>query len=133
MELDITRFFTEADPFTYSHSRMEAGDNACRNTWDSAVADAPEWNHLDTEEKREAFRDYVKGFGAWTVEEIAAWDNAELEALFLQMVSGDIREADLDDVEDEEQWAEYKRNAEAGRVSSRIYRAGGKVYYYVGD
>jgi len=91
MEIDIPRFYTEAAPMDYSASIAEIGNYAGRTTWQAACDDAPDYNMLNTDDKREAFRTYVKSFGAWEDEEIAAWSEIELNALFIQFVSGDMR------------------------------------------
>lgn len=138
MELDITRFFHEAAPMDYSASIAEIGRNAGPDTWRAACDDAPDYNILDDEEKREAFRAYVGDFGAWTDEEIAAWSDVELNALLLQMIAGDIREADLD--QESPDWAKYEEGAEQGRYAGNIF--GGplcvegsqdKIFYYIGS
>ncbi|WP_196301891.1 hypothetical protein, partial [Streptococcus pneumoniae] len=69
---------------------------AGRDTWRHAVEDAPDYNLLDTDDKRDEFRAHVKGFGAWSDEEIAAWSDVELNALFMQLISGDIRNGETD-------------------------------------
>lgn len=98
MEINITSLL-ETDMFEFSHSRAEGGENAGQNTWNAALK-GPRLL-LQTPEEFEAFRDYVKGFGAWDEEEIAAWDENECQALFLQMIAGDVRQCPgtLEDVE----------------------------------
>lgn len=128
MELNITRFFLEAAPMDYSASVAEIGRDAARDTWQAALDDAAEWALLDTDEKRAAFRAHALGFGAWSADEIAAWTDTELNALCLQMVAGDIREAGLDTLEPD--WAAYDASANAGRIG---YGLDGEVYYYIGD
>lgn len=132
MELDITSFFNDADPFDYSASRAERGANAGPETWANAKADASHFNLLDDDGKRDAFRDHAKGFGAWDDDEIAAWTDEELNALLMQMIAGDMREGSLDALKPD--WDAYQEDAEAGRVAGRISRAGdGRIYYYIGD
>jgi hypothetical protein len=134
MELDITKFFREAAPMDYSASRAEIGQSAGEDTWRAAREDAEEYDILPTDEAREAFRDHIKGFGAWEPEEIAAFTDTELSALCLQMVAGDMREADLSADADDDAWAEYQKRAERGSLSGRISRGtDGTVYYYLGD
>ena len=131
MEIDITRFFEECAPRDYSASVAEIGQDAGAVTWAAACEDAPEFALLDTPEKRDAFRDYVRGFGAWTDAELSGWTDTELGALFLQLIAGDIREAGLDTAAPD--WAEYEAGAQAGRYSGNLYRGdAGRVYYYVG-
>ena len=134
MELDITRFFQEACPMDYSASRAELGQNAGKITWNQAIEDAPEYNILPDDAAREAFRDHVKGFGAWGDDEIAAWSDTELSALCMQMVAGDIREMLGVSSNGEWDWTEYEQEAEKGRISGNIYRGDdGRVYYYLGS
>lgn len=133
MEIDITKLFNGDDyfPSKYSASAAEIGQDAGRITWSQACEDAPEYNFLDTSDKLDAFRAHIKGFGAWSDEEIAAWSDTECNALFLQLVSGDIREAGLDT--DAPDWPAYYADSEAGRVSGRTSEGDdGRVYYYLG-
>lgn len=132
MEIEVTDFFNQAAPMDYSASAAELGQDAGRITWRHACEAAPDYPHLDTEEKREAFREYIRGFGAWSDGEIAAWSDVELGALFLQCVAGDIREAGLDT--DAPDWAAYQAGAEGGQYSGRLFCGeDGRVYYYVGS
>jgi len=91
MEIDITDFYRNACPKDYSASVAEIGNNAGAYTWRAACDDSEDYFMLDTDEKRIAFREYVRGFGAWSDDEIAAWSDAELNALFIQFVSGAMR------------------------------------------
>lgn len=137
-ELEITRLVTSEDfvPFDLSNNCATLGDNAGQLTWsaskEAAVAIAPAL--LDTEEKKEAFRDFVKSSGGWSEEEIAAWDDVELNALCLQWIAGDIREAFGDADFAEWDWDEYEKDAEAGRIPSRIFKADdGRVFFDIGS
>lgn len=137
MELDITAFFNSAAPREYSASVAEIGANAGPDTWRAACCDAPDYPILDTEEKRDAFRAFVRESGGWSAEEIAAWSDAELTALCLQWISGDMREPvgfELGTDTTPEQWAEYERQANAGKCSGRIFLAGdGRVFFDCGS
>lgn len=137
MELNITRFWNEAAPRDYSASRAELGDDVGKVTWSHAVEDAPEYNFLDTDEKREEFRKYVKGFGAWSDEEIAAWSDTELNALLLQMISGDMRDVPEMSGPQDWDWTKYEQFCEQGVCSGRLYggpmSTDGQIYYYIGD
>lgn len=130
MELNITKFFREAAPMDYSASVVEIGTNAGPDTWRAACDDSSDYMMLDTDDKRDAFRTDVAEYGAWTAEEIAAWTDIELNALLLQMIAGDIREAGLDT--ENPDWAQYVRDSNAGRVRGNIFPAHGEVYYYIG-
>lgn len=102
MEINITSLLEE-DLFQFSHSAHEGGENAGRNTWNAAKEAGKDSPILQTPEQLQALRDYVKGFGAWDAEEITGWDDAECNALFLQFVSGDVRSAGWDSL-DEAEW-----------------------------
>ena len=116
----------------YSASVAEIGYNAARSTWQAAVDDSDDYLMLDSDEKREEFRRYVKGFGAWTEDEIRAWSDQELNALLIQMIAGDIREAKLDT--DNPDWEQYEKDSEAGRVAGRIFKGSdSEIYYYIGE
>lgn len=131
MEIDITRFFNECAPMDYSASCAEIGSNAGIDTWNAALDDSGEnSDFLDTEEKREAFKDHIRGFGAWDQDEIDSWSNSELTALFMQLISGDMREADLNPESDEDDWNEYQERAENGNICGNIFKSDdGKIYY----
>lgn len=135
MEIDITKFFTTCAPMDYSASIAEIGDSAARYTWCAAKDDAPANSDLlDNDDKRQEFRDYVKSFGAWDVEEISSWNNEELTALFMQFISGDMREGDMNAEMSDDEWTEYQERAENGNISGRIYKGdNGKIYYYIGN
>lgn len=129
MEIDITHFFKEADAFDFSASIAERGVNAGKETWANAKEEGENSPLLTTSDQIDALRSYVKDFGAWSPEEIAAWSDVECNALFIQLVSGDMREAGLDSEPDDDTWSEYERRAEQGNCSGNIYRIGDKVFY----
>lgn len=139
MELNISQFFAQVDAGSLSASCAELGQNAGALTWkasiDSARDDAPAI--LDTDEKRQAFRVFVRSSGGWNDSEIAAWDDTKLEALCRQWIAGDMREPvgfELGPETTPEQWAEYQEQSEAGQVCGRIFRADdGAVYWYCGE
>lgn len=133
MQINITKFFKESEPMNYSASVAEFGDNAGRITWNNANNAASEWNMLDDDDKRQAFREHVKGFGAWDDDEIASWSDTELNALFIQFVSGDMREAGLDDDHfDDIDWQAYEEGAHDGLYSGNIFKCDdGEIYYHL--
>jgi hypothetical protein len=140
-EIDITRFVQEADPFEFSASRAERGEHAGRDTWRNAVAEGTSAPLLTTEEHFDALRAWAKDTGAWDAAERAAWSEAECNALFIQLVSGDMREAGMGDCElDEFDWDKYQSRASEGRISGNIYRCDieghesfGRIFYYLGS
>lgn len=136
MEINITQFFTNQDAGEYSGSRMELGDNAARITWNNSLEAAKDTPLLATEEALQEMRDYARSTGGWNAEEIAAWSDTELNALFIQFVSGDMREMEslCSDDNGDTDWAEYEKQASAGRISGNIFKAdSGEIYYYLGN
>ena len=128
MEIDISQFFNSEDPSEFSASIAETGmKDIGKRTWRAACAKGAETPLLTTPEQIDALRDYMKDFGAWTEEEIAAWTAEECNALFIQLVSGDMRETGLDNDPDDSAWAEYEANE---NVIHNLYRADdGRVFY----
>jgi hypothetical protein len=137
MEIDITTLATESDPFEFSASIAERGQNAGPETWANAKDEAAERPILSDDQLPD-FRDYMRGFGAWEDEEINAWDATECNALFIQMVAGDLREAESlcpGDGPGGIHWSKYEALAEAGTCSGRIFLSDDRtrVYAYIGD
>lgn len=136
MELNITQFFNSCAPMDFSASVAEIGRDAGPSTWRAAREESADSVILDTDEKREAFREFVRSAGAWSDDEIAAWSEVELNALCIQWISGDMREPvgfELGPGTTPEQWAEYEKQCEAGQCAGRIFRADdGEIYFSVG-
>lgn len=133
MEIDVTKLVTEGDMFDFSGSIAERGQNAAKETWGNAMAKALASPPL-TEEQLPEFRDHVRGFGAWGDVEIDSWDITQCNALFIQMVAGDVREAQSlcsGDGPGDIDWETYQAQEDVGgRLFSSEY---GKIYYYIGD
>lgn len=126
MEIEITQLLEE-DMFQFSHSRMEGGENAGENTWRAAL-DGPR-PLLTTPEQFSATRDYFGGFGAWTGEELNAMSENEIQALLLQFIAGDVREAGADSL-DELDWEAYEADE---NLCHRLFRADdSRIYYSIG-
>lgn len=138
MEINITKLFNSIEPAYYSASRAELGDNAGQITWQNAKDRAEEDQPLilETEEQKEAFRCFVENSGGWTREEIDAWNDTELNALCLQWIAGDMREADLHAGMDDGDWLNYQNLVENGQVAGNIFggplSADGQVYFSFG-
>ena len=131
MELNITAFYNNTCPRDYFASVAEIGASAGPDTWRAACEDSPDYMILDDDDKLQAMREHMRGFGAWSDEEIAARTDAELNALLIQMIAGDIRESCLSDGGT---WAEYYEQGEQGIVSGSLFSDdNGQVYYMIGD
>jgi len=128
-EINIAKL-ADVNQFERSHSRAEGGQNAGENTWKASNAAALTSGLLDTPEKLQVMRGFAFASGGWDEDEVAAWTPQEVEALFLQCVAGDTRDAGADTLA-EINWAQYAEDAEAGRVSSSLYRDEdtGEIYF----
>lgn len=137
MELKITEFFRSAAPMDFSASVAEIGTDAGRATWAAAWEESRDTVILDDEEKRDAFRRFVRDSGGWTDEEIKAWSDTELNALCIQWIAGDMREPvgfELGADSTDEDWAEYQRQAEQGQVAGRLFKGtDSEIYFYIGS
>lgn len=130
-EINITRFFNEACARDYSASVAEIGTSAGADTWRAAMDDADNYAFI-TEENRDDFKSFVRESGGWSDDEISTWSDTELNALFIQWVAGDMREASLDiPVPD---WEQYRLDSEAGQVAGRIFKNDGEktIYFSLG-
>lgn len=102
MQININQLIESRAP-AYFHSVHEGGGSAAQNSWNAAKEAAARMILLVTKEELEAMRKWARSSGGWTREEIAEWDADELNALFLQLVSAETREAGWDSLE-EAQW-----------------------------
>jgi hypothetical protein len=137
-ELNITHLFADDSAFVpsdCSNNRATLGDNAGALTWNASKETAAIMTPLlDSDEKKEQFRDWVKSSGGWTRDEINAWSDLELNALLLQWIAGDVREAFGDAELAEWDWKQYEKDSESGRVSSRLFKDDdGNVYFSISE
>jgi len=135
MEIDVTTLATEGEMFDFSASVAERGRNAGPETWANAKAEAAARPLMSDDELPE-FRDYMRGFGAWDEDEINGWSADECNALLVQLVAGDLREAESlcpGDGPGGIDWDAYRELAEGGTCSGRTYTSGDCVFFYVGD
>jgi hypothetical protein len=130
-ELDVTRLVREADCFEFSASRAERGENAGAETWANAKEEAGDSPLLSAEQLDEA-RAWFRGFGAWNREELAAMSADELNALLIQFVAGDIREAQSlcpSDNDDGIDWPEYETLASEGTLRGSLFPHEDRVFF----
>ena len=132
MEIDITALL-DMDCFTLSHSQYEGGENAGKNTWEASQAKAQEIQLLNTPEKLQAMRDFARSSGGWNEIEVNAWDENEVNALFLQWIAGDCRELGADSLEDID-WQKAEELQSAGQAPSNLFRSdAGDIFFYLGN
>lgn len=135
MEIDVTAFFTEVDPMLFSASAAELGADAGRITWANAKDEAAKAPLLATDKALEALRAWAKDTGAWDAEERAAWSADDCNALFIQMISGDMRvlEALCSNDDGEIDWTKAEALAEEGTIQGALFRSADRIYYYLGS
>ena len=134
MEIEITKFVIYSEPFDFSHSQAEGGENAGKNTWRNAMKEARESPLLKTDEELDALKHWANETGAWDEDETATWSPEHCNALFIQLVSGDLREMGFDEVNPEDfNWEDYETQAQAGQISGRIFKCEpntGEIHYF---
>ena len=134
-QINITRFFETAEHFDFSASVAERGSNAGADTWRNAQREAAESPLLTTEETLDDWRRWLRACGGWDDAECAAFSDVDLNALFVQWVSGDIREMEDVACDDngEIDWTKVETLQEAGNIASNIYRDNdGQIWFYLG-
>ncbi len=98
MEINITKYIKNQSSQPVYGSVAQYGEDAAAYTFGNAVAVAAGCDLLDTQEKVDQFKAYVKNTGGWTREEIEAWSHNELVGLFIQFIEADISEnGDIDE------------------------------------
>lgn len=134
MYIEITEFFNNGDHWHNSNSVANLGHNAGSITWNNAKLESNEFMFV-TEENKEEFQSYFKNFGAWPIEEIKAWDNIELNALLLQLISGDIIELEMfQDDKGQIDWQDVEEANEQGQIGCNLFKTeDNQFYYYIGS
>jgi len=133
MEINITDYFNSELHYDVSCSQATHGAFAGDGSFNLAKESSNEFNLLDTKEKRSAAIEFFDGFGAWGREEMENWEHNELNALLLQLISGDVNEYQ-DLAADNWDWAEYEELSKEGVVNGNLFKGvDSEIYYYVGD
>jgi len=128
MQIDITDWIASIDPGMLSGSIAELGDRAGALTWQNSCDAVKDFNPLPDADALQEFRDWLKPWGAWDDDEIAAMSDDHLRALCLQWIASDWREA----FEDQEppNWEDYQIRAEAGSCPSSFYHDDAGIIYW---
>ncbi len=134
MEIDITDLVRDGETWGYSGSVATHGPCAGRQTWANALEGAKEHALLATDEALDAMRRWMKESGAWDKAEREAMSDQELNALFLQLVAGDLREIGLEDCDpDEFDWVSHEAMSDGGNAIFRCdipgHEAEGRIFY----
>lgn len=131
MEININKYFeNELRPSDFSASCAELGQDAGALTWAYANEESQDTVLLTTFEQFAAFIEYMESCG---MDEIELMNGMELNALFIQLISGDIRESiGLDQTPID--WEGYEKDCEQGRNSANIFKGtDNNIYYYLGS
>lgn len=127
VSIDVTDLFNGDDACQFSASRAERGANAGPETWNNAMEEAGE-RPLIAAEQVPALKEFFQEFGAWEEEEIAAWTDQEVNALAIQYVSQDIREAHslCTGRGGRFSWRKYERLSQEGTIGGRLFEWSGE-------
>jgi len=134
MEININKYFeNELCPSDFFASVAELGNNAGQLTWSYANEESEDTVLLTTFEQFAAFIDHMESMGFDFDEDEKPMDGRELNALFMQLISGDIRESEgLSECPIN--WNLYEHESEQGQVSSYIFKGiDNNIYYYLGS
>ena len=121
MDIDVTDFLASTDCGLLSGSVTELGPNAGRITWANSINATKKFNPLPDADALQEFRDWLKPWGGWSEEEIAAMSDDHLRALCAQWIASDWREC-FDCDPDGADWSEYEIRASEGNCPSSFYR-----------
>ena len=96
------------------------------DTW-WRTENAPEWNFIPADQL-DYFREWLREWGAWDADEIAAMDVAHLQSMCLQWIAGDVRQCGIDKPAPD--WSRIRGDQEDGRIPSSIYRGDDGAIYW---
>lgn len=135
MDININKYFeNELCPSDFSASAAELGNimDAEELTWYYANEESQDTVLLTTFEQFAAFIEHVEGIGFDFSEDEKPMNGQELNALFIQLISGDIRESiGLDQTPID--WESYEKDCEQGMNSANIFKGtDNNIYYYLG-
>jgi len=119
--IDVTRFIRTCSMRDFSASVAEIGADAGPATWRASMEESEEFDFLPTPELLQEFSEWLKPWGAWSDDEIAAMSDQHLRALCLQWIAGDWREC-FDCSPDAVDWDDYGTRASEGNCPSSFYR-----------
>lgn len=134
MEININKYFeNELCASDFSASVAALGNNAGQLTWSYAKEEAQDTVLLTTFDQFAAFIDHIESMGFDFSEDYKPMDGKELNALFIQIISGDIRDSEGLS-ESPINWILYEEESQAGQISSNIFKGtDNNIYYYLGS
>lgn len=133
MEINITSYFTHVHSNLCSGSMATHGKNVAQTTWANSMMAAGniEKPLLSNPEEIKAFIEHMASMGFSDAEEMGNWPANEVQALFIQLISGDINENEhlSDDLDD----CDFEAYEGDESTASSIFKGDdGQVYYYLG-
>jgi hypothetical protein len=95
MEINVTKLFAhpQYNPRLISASIAELGPDAGQTTYDNSLSLANEVILVQSEDEIEEAIECLDEYGAWELEDMKEWSLQELNALIIQFVTADAREA----------------------------------------
>ena len=130
MEINVTKFVQAECMRDYSASVAEIGPDAGPSTWRASTDASEDWNFLPDADALQEFREWLKPWGAWSDDEIAAMSDTHLRALCLQWIAGDWRECfEWPEHDDGIDWQFYETMASEGTCPSSFYESDGRIYW----
>lgn len=131
MQIDITDWIAQTDPSMLSGSVAELGPRAGAITWQNSCDAVADFNPLPDADALQEFREWVKPWGAWDDDEIAAMSDDHLRALCLQWIASDWRECfEWPEHADAIDWQFYETMASDGNCPSSFYRDDAGIIYW---
>ena len=94
IEANVSRMFYRIEPWDCSNNAATMGDRVGEITWGNALSiarDHAEWLKTPLSDACAAMAEWARSTGAWTKDEIEAWRDVELLALFVQNVASELR------------------------------------------
>jgi hypothetical protein len=134
MEININQYFeNELCPSDFSASANEMGNNAGALTWAYSNEEVEDTILLVTFEQFAAFIAHMESMGMDFSDDDKPMNGTELNALFIQLISGDIRESEGLD-QSPINWELYEEESREGQIASNIFLSDDdNVYYYLGE
>ena len=137
MEIDITDLLTNhaKDRICYASSQAEYGPNVAKETFNNSCELAQEEPPLRTVAELEALIDHLTSAGFSESPELRDRPLYELNALFIQLVMGDLFEmGDPDPTPEGLSDPDLLEAQREGRYPSNIFVSdAGRIYYYLGE
>lgn len=138
---NVSRMFSEVEPWDCSNSIANLGQSASSLTWQAALLVASnrrEWMRSKVSDACDGMRDWAVASGGWERSEVDAWSTDECLALFVQNVASDLRDnlgsddSSLEDCAAKYESTDWERESSYPTGCYYIRRASVFVDFYTG-